>query len=137
MPSGTSWWHYSKACSSQKVTHKLVMTRRRESSSHHQKGVESPVTKHAERDLTSVCHTKFMYWTNYIKVQSKGKLWIFVYKTGFLLTKGDSRLQKENLIYKMSVLVLQTGLLDYNSPFSSRTSFITIHICIIMLSYGT
>lgn len=36
------------------------MTRRRESSSHHQKGVESPVTKHAERDLTSVCHTKFM-----------------------------------------------------------------------------
>ena len=128
MPSGTSWWHYSKACSSQKVTHKLVMTRRRESSSHHQKGVESPVTKHAERDLTSVCHTKFMCWTNYIKVQSKGKLWIFVYKTVFLLTKGDSRLQKENLIYKMSVFVLQTGLSDYNSPVIFISNLLTIQI---------
>ncbi len=65
------------------------------------KGVESPVTKHAERDLTSVCHTKFMCRSNYIKVHGKGKLWIFAYKTGFSFTKGESRLQKEILVYKM------------------------------------
>ena len=37
MPSGTSWWYHSEACSSQKVTHKPVMTCRRKSSSYHEK----------------------------------------------------------------------------------------------------
>ena len=66
--------------------------------------MESPVTKKLSGIRRLFVMRKFMlqrYYIIFVKIVNSGKV---VYKTGFLYTKWESRLQKEIVIYKTGVL---------------------------------